>query len=38
VSATRAVASAERKPMAIEWELAREMPPALYQEIKVAAG
>src|SRR5207245_2596952 len=27
-----------RKPMAIEWELEREMPASLFQEIKVAAG
>ena len=26
------------KPMAIEWELERDMPAWLYQEIKVAAG
>jgi hypothetical protein len=26
------------RPMAIEWELEREMPAWLFQEIKVAAG
>jgi hypothetical protein len=26
------------RPMAIEWELAREMPAWFFQEIKVAAG